>query len=72
MEEHAAVTLERLISVIGVLVLLGGILLTAGQQMERLNQLNAKVERLEQKLDSVMVYIGDQEAAKWRAKKAAR
>lgn len=65
-------TLERLISVIGVLVLLGGILLTAGQQMERLNQLNAKVERLEQKLDAVMVYIGDAEAAKWRAKKAAR
>lgn len=65
-------TLERLISVIGVLVLLGGILITAGAQMERLNQLRAEMAELRQKIDAVMVYVGDAEARKWRAKKAAR
>lgn len=82
-----AMTLERLISVIGVLVLLGGILITAGAQMERIAQLRAEVaemrmeqtamriqqSELKQKIESVMLFVGESEARRWREnRKAAR
>lgn len=59
-------TLERISTAVGLLIVIGSIALTFGIQMERLSNVAEDLKELKQRVEQVMQAIGQIEHSRWR------